>query len=89
MILNRYLSSSSAAFLSLLLPGLGQVYLRTPAKGFLYFLGVSLGALLVYLNSLPLTSWRDLIRFDEAHTIIASQKSDTGNNAKNNIILYD
>ena len=73
-------NSFLAAFLSLLLPGLGQVYLRTPAKGFLYFLGVSLGALLVYLNSLPLTSWRDLIRFDEAQTIIESQKNEEGFN---------
>ena len=77
---NQPINSFLAAFLSLLLPGLGQVYLRTPAKGFLYFLGVSLGALLVYLNSLPLTSWRDLIRFDEAHTIIESQKSEEGFN---------
>ena len=73
-------NSFAAAFLSLLLPGLGQVYLRTPAKGFLYFLGTALGALLVCLNSLPLTSWRDLIRFDEAQRIIESQKSEEGLN---------
>ena len=67
-----------AAFLSLLLPGLGQVYLRTPFKGLIFFVGVAVGALLVYLNSLPLTSWRDLIRFEEAEKIVQSQKGEDG-----------
>ena len=67
-----------AAFLSLLFPGLGQVYLRTPFKGLIFFIGVAVGALLVYLNSLPLNNWRDLIRFEEAEKIVQSQKGEDG-----------
>ena len=49
--------------LSMILPGLGQLYLGQSVKGFLlFFLFVSaLG--IVYLNSMPVKEWRDLTRF--------------------------
>lgn len=49
--------------LSMILPGLGQLYLGRSLKGFLlFFLFVSaLG--IVYLNSMPVKEWRDLTRF--------------------------
>lgn len=54
-----------AMLLSLILPGLGQIYLRKWLRGFILFLGVALGATIIYLNSLPVDSWEDLMRFDE------------------------
>lgn len=54
-----------AMLLSLILPGLGQIYLRKRMKGFVLFLGVALGATLFYLNSLPVSGWQDLTRFDD------------------------
>ena len=54
-----------AMLLSLILPGLGQIYLRKRLKGFILFLGVALGGILVYLNALPVDGWEDLARFDD------------------------
>jgi hypothetical protein len=54
-----------AMLLSLILPGLGQIYLRKWLKGFIIFLGVALGGTIIYLNSLPVDGWQDLTRFDD------------------------
>ena len=54
-----------AMLLSLILPGLGQIYLRKRLRGFILFLGVALGGTLIYLNSLPVDSWDDLTSIDD------------------------
>ena len=54
-----------AMLLSLILPGLGQIYLRKWLRGFILFLAVVLGGALIYLNSLPVNGWQDLTRFDD------------------------
>ena len=54
-----------AMLLSLILPGLGQIYLRRWLKGFILFLGVALGAAIFYLNSLPVAGWEDILHFDD------------------------
>ena len=55
-----------AMLLSLILPGLGQIYLRKPLKGLVLFLGVIFAGMIIYLNSFPVNSWQDLTRFDDA-----------------------
>jgi hypothetical protein len=50
--------------LSTLLPGLGQFYLRKPFQGFILFLGVISAGAIIYMNSVPVNSWRDLTRLD-------------------------
>jgi len=47
-------------FLSLICPGLGQVYLHKPLKGIALFFGAAIGFLLLYVNSLPVDSINDL-----------------------------
>lgn len=54
-----------AMLLSLILPGLGQIYLRKRLRGLILFFGVALGGILIYLNSLPVESWDDLASFDD------------------------
>lgn len=49
-----------AFLLSLVFPGLGQLYLRKPGKTFVILLGVSVGLGLVYVNSFPVTTWEDM-----------------------------
>ena len=51
--------------LSLILPGLGQIYLGKWLRGLILFLGVALAGTIIYLNSLPVDSWEDLMRFDD------------------------
>ncbi len=54
--------SYRAMLLSMIIPGLGQIYLRKPLKGIIIFIGIISAMMLIYANSLPVTSWRDLIR---------------------------
>ncbi len=56
--------SYRAMLLSVVMPGLGQLYLRKQLKGFILFLGVASAAALIYIHSLPVNSWRDLTRLD-------------------------
>ena len=51
--------------LSLILPGLGQIYLGKWLRGLILFFGVALAGTIIYLNSLPVDSWEDLMRFDD------------------------
>ena len=53
-----------AMLLSIIIPGLGQFYLRKPLKGFLLLFGVIFAVVIFYVNSIPVNSWRDLTRFD-------------------------
>lgn len=55
-----------AMLLSLSFPGLGQVFLRRPLKGFVLFLGVAVAAFIIYSNSYPVKTWHDLICFSDA-----------------------
>ena len=54
-----------AMVLSIIIPGLGQIHLRKPLKGFILFLGVISAGAIIYVNSLPVNTWRDLTRIDE------------------------
>ena len=56
--------SYRAMLLSMIIPGLGQIYLRKLFKGVIIFIGIILAMVLIYANSLPVTSWRDLARID-------------------------
>ena len=56
-----------AMFLSMI-PGLGQLYLRKPLKGLILFLGVFSAGAVIYISSLPVNDWRDLVRFDGLET---------------------
>ena len=64
-----------AMLLSMIIPGLGQFYLRKLFKGVIIFIGIILAMVLIYANSLPVTSWRDLIRIDR--TEISSDEGGT------------
>lgn len=66
-----------AMLLSLILPGLGQIYLRKPLKGLVLFLGVIFAGMIIYLNSFPVNSWQDLTRFDDAKEWWKERRSDT------------
>ena len=64
-----------AMVLSVLLPGLGQLYLGQSLKGFILFL-IFVSALgIVYLNSMPVKGWNDLTRFKPT----ATEDISTGN----------
>ena len=56
--------SYPAMLLSIIIPGLGQIYLRKILKGIIIFIGVISAIALIYANSLPVTSWSDLVRLD-------------------------
>lgn len=60
--------SYGAILFSMILPGLAQIYLRKPLKGIIILLGIITAMLLIYANSLPVTSWRDLTRIDRTET---------------------
>ena len=65
------MSTANRSYLAMLLsviPGLGQLYLRKPLKGMILFLGVLSAAAVIYISSLPVNDWRDLVRFDELKT---------------------
>ena len=57
-----------AMLLSMIIPGLGQIYLRKILKGGIILIGAISAMVLIYANSLPVTSWRDLIRIDRTET---------------------
>lgn len=61
-----YVRSYVAMVLSAILPGLGQLYLAQFAKGVIIFLIFVSTVALFYFNSLPVTEWRDLLRFRSA-----------------------
>ena len=52
-----------AMVLSAILPGLGQLYLGQSLKGFILFLIFASAVGIVYLNSMPVNEWQDLVRF--------------------------
>ena len=60
--------SYRAMLLSMIIPGLGQIYLSKPFKGVIIFIGIISAMVLIYANSLPVTSWRDLTRIDRTET---------------------
>ena len=55
-----------ATCLSAILPGLGQLYLEQFVKGAVLLFVFGSAAGLFYINSLPVTEWRDLLRFKPA-----------------------
>ena len=61
--------SYRAILLSIILPGMAQIYLRKPLKGIIILLGIISAITLIYLNSLPVHSWQDLIRLDRTETL--------------------
>lgn len=61
--------SYRAMLMSMIIPGLGQIYLRKLFKGVITFIGIILAIVLIYANSLPVTSWRDLTRIDRTETL--------------------
>ena len=60
--------SYSAILLSMILPGLAQLYLGKPLKGIIILLGIITALGLIYANSLPVDSWQDLTRIDRTET---------------------
>lgn len=71
-----YIRSYVAMVLSAILPGFGQLYLAQFVKGIIIFLIFASAAALFYLNSLPVTEWRDLLRFHAATTADEEQDPD-------------
>ncbi len=69
--------SYCAMLLSMILPGLGQIYLRKLSKGIILFIGILSSMLLIYANSLPVTSWRDLTRLDRPEIAVDEQHAET------------
>ena len=61
--------SFHAVLLSIIIPGFAQIYLRKPLKGIIILLGILSATVLIYANSLPVNSWRDLIRIDRTETL--------------------
>lgn len=66
-----------------MLPGLGQLYLEQFVKGAVLLFVFGSAAALFYINSLPVTEWRDLLRFqptpaDETSDEPADQQEKTG-----------
>ena len=68
--------SYCAMLLSMIIPGLGQIYLRKLSKGIILFIGILSAMLLIYANSLPVTSWRDLTRLDRTETSLDEQHAE-------------
>ncbi len=62
--------SYRAMLMSMIIPGLAQIYLRKPFKGIIILLGIVTAMVLIYLNSLPVNSWRDLTRIDRTETLL-------------------
>jgi len=56
--------SPLAMFLSILCPGLGQVYLGKYVKALIIFLAAVMGIVLVYINTLPFDDFSDLLKKD-------------------------
>ena len=65
------MSAAKRSYLAMLLsmiPGLGQLYLRQPLKGVILFLGVLSACAVIYISSIPVNDWRDLLRLDGLET---------------------
>ncbi len=62
--------SHRAMLMSMIIPGLGQIYQRKLFKGVITFIGIISAMVLIYANSLPVTSWRDLTRLDRTETLL-------------------
>jgi len=56
--------SPLAMFLSMLCPGLGQVYLGKYVKASVIFLAAVMGIVLIYVNTLPFNDFSDLLKKD-------------------------
>ncbi len=52
-----------AMLLSIIFPGLGQLYLGHFLKAFIILLGFASALGIIYLNSMPVEGWHDLTRF--------------------------
>lgn len=65
-----------AMLLSLIIPGFGQIYLRKPLKAIFLFVGVASGVGIIYMNSLPVNTWQDLIRLEGLEKWWKSQRSE-------------
>lgn len=65
--------SYRAMLMSMIIPGLGQIYLRKILKGIILIMGVISALVLIGANSLPVNSWRDLIRIDRTEQGAAAQ----------------
>ena len=73
------MSTAKPSYLAMLLsviPGLGQLYLRKPLKGMFLFLGVLSAVAVIYISSLPVNDWRDLVCFDELETWWNARQAD-------------
>ena len=70
-----------AMFLSIILPGLGQLYLGHFLKAFIVVFGVASALGIVYLNSMPVEDWRDLTRF-KPPVKTETTENETGNAEK-------
>ena len=62
--------SHRAMLMSMIIPGLGQIYQRKLFKGVITFIGIISAMVLIYANSLPVNSWRDLTRLDRTETLL-------------------
>lgn len=60
---HSYVAMCLSSILSAILPGLGQFYLGQFVKGAVLLFVFGSAAGLFYINSLPVTEWRDLLRF--------------------------
>lgn len=63
--MNTAKRSYLAIALSIVIPGMGQLYLRKPLEGLMLFFGVVFGGFLIYIHSYPVTGWRDLTYIEE------------------------
>jgi hypothetical protein len=59
-----------AMVLSLMIPGLGQLYLRRPGLALLLFIGVVSGGMLIYFNSYPVSDWSDITRLESPSELL-------------------
>ncbi len=56
--------SPLAMFLSMLCPGLGQIYLGKYVKALIIFLAAVMSIVLIYVNTLPFNDFSDLLKKD-------------------------
>lgn len=70
--------SYTAMILSIIIPGLGQLYLHRLIKAFILFFIFLTGVILFYLNSYPVRELGDLLRFQSnaGSGFVASQSGD-------------
>lgn len=70
--------SYTAMILSIIIPGLGQLYLHRLIKAFIIFFIYITGVILFYLNSYPVREFDDLLRFqaNAGSGFVANQSGD-------------